>query len=271
MEIILGVVTVVSLALALGMSFIAWRFLRDDRRRSAARSEALAAMASEPEDAEDGTWHLALGTEKSFTPDTDISLAANTARYSAFDDDDELGPLHQQDARGLDTWDAGLERDVVPLPSLPRARSGRWLAVAAIAVPVAAVAGVFSLYGPIIVAHAMTPGNRTPERTAAARPLELLSLRNSAEPDGTFTVTGLVQNPADGETAGHVIAVVYLFDRDGNYVADGKAPVDVAALRPGTESPFRVRVANVGPVSRYRVGFRSDEGAVVAHVDRRGR
>src|SRR5262249_27698846 len=53
-------------------------------------------------------------------------------------------------------------------------------------------------------------------RTGEPRPLELLSLRHSNDSDGAFTITGLVQNPASGQTVRKVIAVVYLFDRDGN-------------------------------------------------------
>jgi hypothetical protein len=100
--------------------------------------------------------------------------------------------------------------------------------------------------------------------------LELLSLRHSLDANGAFTVTGLVQNPGDGLATRQIVAVVYLFDRDGNYFAGGKAALDVAALRPGDESPFVVHIPSIGRVSRYRVGFRSEEGGVVAHVDRRG-
>jgi hypothetical protein len=103
-----------------------------------------------------------------------------------------------------------------------------------------------------------------------ARPIELLSLRHSVDSDGAFTVTGLVQNPFDGRVVRGVDAVVYLFDRDGKSLGTGQAALDFTALPPGDESPFVVRVPKAGPVSRYRVGFRSQEGGVVAHVDRRG-
>src|SRR5439155_12200115 len=87
---------------------------------------------------------------------------------------------------------------------------------------------------------------------------------------GAFTVTGLVQNPLNGQAARKIVAVVYLFDRDGNYFAGGKAALDFTVLPPGDESPFVVHIPNAGRVTRYRVGFRSEEGGVVAHVDRRG-
>ena len=47
METLLMIVTVIALALAIGMSVLAWRLLRDNRLRSAARAEALQAMADE--------------------------------------------------------------------------------------------------------------------------------------------------------------------------------------------------------------------------------
>ena len=53
-------------------------------------------------------------------------------------------------------------------------------------------------------------------------------------------------------------------------LARQKTALDFALLQPGNESPFVVHIQNIGRVSRYRVGFRSEEGGIVAHVDRRG-
>ena len=47
METVLMVVTLVALALAIGMSVIAWRLLRDDRQRSNVRADALREMAGD--------------------------------------------------------------------------------------------------------------------------------------------------------------------------------------------------------------------------------
>jgi hypothetical protein len=139
----------------------------------------------------------------------------------------------------------------------------------------AIVGTVYALHRPALAVAGDQLGAAVTTTAAAApaggsRPLELLSLRHASDPDGTFTVTGLVQNPFDGRVVRHAVAVVYLFDRDGNYFASGKASLDFTALEPGEESPFVVHVANVGRVSRYRIGFRSEEGGVIAHVDRRG-
>jgi hypothetical protein len=49
METLLMVATVVAMALAIGMSVLAWRLLRENRQRSTARVEALQAMAAADE------------------------------------------------------------------------------------------------------------------------------------------------------------------------------------------------------------------------------
>src|SRR5581483_8613053 len=56
METLLMIVTVVALALAIGMSVLAWRLIRENRWRSAARAEALQAMAAEPHAHYDHRW-----------------------------------------------------------------------------------------------------------------------------------------------------------------------------------------------------------------------
>jgi hypothetical protein len=96
--------------------------------------------------------------------------------------------------------------------------------------------------------------------------LELLSMRHEREGD-TLTVTGLVRNAGSGAVQ-HLTAVVLTFDRNSNFVASGRAPLDFITLGPGDESPFRVSVPNVGDVGRYRVSFRTEAG-VVTHIDKR--
>jgi hypothetical protein len=96
--------------------------------------------------------------------------------------------------------------------------------------------------------------------------LELLSMRHQREGDA-LTVTGLVRNSGSA-AAERLIAVVFTFDRNGNFMASGRAPLEFVALAPGDESPFRVSVPSVGDVGRYRVSFRTEAG-VVRHVDRR--
>jgi hypothetical protein len=141
-----------------------------------------------------------------------------------------------------------------------------WLGVAAVAL-LAAAGGVVAsaLRSPEI--RAAVEASSVPD---AVRPLELLSLRHSTNAEGAFVVTGLVQNPPSGQELRGIEAVVYLFDADGKYFASGRAALDVPTVLPGDESPFVVTIAQVGNVSRYRVGFRRSDGRVVAHEDRRG-
>jgi len=268
METLLMVVTVITLGLAIGMSGLAWRLLRENRRRSQARVEALQAMAAE----------------------TEVETAP---RYAMLEDEDR------------DAWDLEIEPEPAPVkPALrPAARPPvrvakprrplapepevtfgatvaaptgapprRYLALAVVGLAMAAVvSGIYAMYRPVIAADSAAATEQLSTRAAGGpKPLELLSLRHSIGADGAFTVTGLVQNPAEGQPARKILAVVYLFDRDGNYFAGGKASLDFSVLQPGDESPFVVHVPNVGRVSRYRVGFRSEEGGIVAHVDHRG-
>ena len=111
-----------------------------------------------------------------------------------------------------------------------------------------------------------TPAAVQTTASAGDRALELLSMRHERE--GTsLTVTGLVRNPA--ETApGAIMAVVFAFDRDGDFVASGRAPLEFATIASGDESPFEVTIPDVESVGRYRVSFRTSSG-VVRHVDKR--
>ena len=124
----------------------------------------------------------------------------------------------------------------------------------------------------VVIVFATLGATRSGGTTAAAAAaikspsLELLSMRHVREADA-LTVTGLVRNGGSG-SADRLIAVVFAFDRSGNFLASGRAPIDFLSLAPGDESPFKVSVPNAGEVGRYRVSFRTEAG-VVKHVDRR--
>ena len=111
------------------------------------------------------------------------------------------------------------------------------------------------------------PASRQVAGAAAARPLELVSMRHTRSGE-TLTVSGLVRNPRNAARVERVTAVVFAFDRSGTFVASGRAPLDFVALDAGDESPFVVNIPAVSEVGRYRVTFRTESG-VVRHVDRR--
>ena len=98
--------------------------------------------------------------------------------------------------------------------------------------------------------------------------MELLSLRHTKQED-TLTVSGLVQNPKTAPALTKVFATAFVFGADGSFLASGRAPLDFTTLAPGEESPFVVTVPLTGEVARYRIGFRGEDGRVIAHVDRR--
>ena len=43
----------------------------------------------------------------------------------------------------------------------------------------------------------------------------------------------------------------------------------LTSLAPGDDSPFVVSVPVTAAVARYRIGFRGEDGRVIAHVDKR--
>ena len=124
----------------------------------------------------------------------------------------------------------------------------------------------------LIAGYAAQPDHApTADSTRApvqASPLELLQLRHTQEPDG-LRITGVVQNPPAARPLSQIWATAFLFGPDGGFLASGRAQLDLATLAPGDESPFVIKVPTTGIVSRYRVGFRGPDGAVIAHVDRR--
>ena len=136
------------------------------------------------------------------------------------------------------------------------------------AIAAAAMASVVVIAGYLLLPRG---GEATAARAATSTtpaPLELLSLRHTSE-TGRLVITGLVQNPRSGAPLTRIVATAFLFAADGTFLASGRAPLDFSTLAAGDESPFVVAVPVTSAVARYRVGFRSEDGQVIAHVDRR--
>ena len=134
----------------------------------------------------------------------------------------------------------------------------------------AAVAVVVAIGGYVLVPR-HSPASVTSAAKAGSTPtapLELLSLRD-AQGEGRLTITGLVQNPRAGAPLNRIVATAFVFGADGTFLASGRAPLDFSTLAPGDESPFVITIPVKGAVARYRVGFRSEDGQVIGHVDRR--
>jgi hypothetical protein len=229
-------VTLISMAMALALSAIVWRMLRNERQRSMARVKTLTALADE--------------TPRPLASDPlyDRAMIASVA--------DDF-PLLESSRTEPALFSGNGER------SPWKSRVG---IIACLALAVAATKLLPITQGDRSLAPALpsTSAAATPE----AAPLELLSLRDAHE-GGSFSIKGLVQNPAGGATLAHVEATALAFDEGGTFVASGRALLDVPTLAPGDESPFLVTMPVAANVARYRIAFRTDDGRVIAHVDRR--
>lgn len=266
MEPTLIAVTLLSLGMAVAMSIVAWRLLREERRRSAARVARLA--------------ELAAGEERQDAP-----RAARTRPAPAALD----LPLRAPDPRPMAPARTVAPADPLDRP-LRRTSAVPQAPVAAEPVPIGddlfaaaepSSAGghrvlVFALAAMLVVAIVTAlvwlGGARATDegRMVAARmaPLELVALRHTKQND-TLTITGLVQNPKDGRDLTHVTAVAFVFDQSGEFIGSGRAELEFTKVAPGAESPFQITIANAGNVGRYRIGFRTEDGGVLGHVDRR--
>jgi hypothetical protein len=304
MDTLLMAVTALSLAMAAGMGLLVIKLLRDERRRSDARVAALMEMAAEPPVRGHGERSLTRhkGVPYVATAATKGPPYVETAAYNVLpyvETAATKGPryvdmaatkgspnaaLHKgvpngETAATKRPADRDLDLDLRPSPRVNAARgrdlfiaqerNSPWGARAAvIAVLAVAVAG----FGTIVLSR----GSSAPAQTAvaatpaadAAQPLELLSLRHTRETD-SLAVVGLVQNPRSGAPLTRVVATAFAFGPEGALLASGRAPLDFTNLAPGDESPFVVSVPVKGPVTRYRIGFRSESGEVIAHIDKR--
>ena len=252
--------TIAAFLLAAVFAVVAWRFARDERRRAEARVSALAAAI-------DGTATVVETADRYQGVPVDIEGRRQAVQVD-FEERRQAVPVDIEE-----------RRQAVPVDTAP-AMFTQNRSSAVQGRPLLKLAIGFAFAVSVIVLIAMT-GDRTGDRheaesspSAMAAPaatdvpgtLELISMRHDRKANA-ITVTGLVRN-AGTATPDGLTAVVFAFDRDGNYVASGRAPLEFPRLATGDESPFRVTVPDVKDVGRYRVSFRTEAG-VVRHVDRR--
>jgi hypothetical protein len=240
MSSMLIVVTVAALALAVVMTGIALKLLADERRRSAARVALLAGMAA----------------------DADVQ-AHPTASI-----DLELRHISREAPSG----------ELFAAVRQPSVWPGRLGVAAGLTVSVFTVGAALHFATSVETTSPAPLGAAEPvpasvsvsstSSTSSTSMLDLLSLRH-AEETGVLTITGLVQNPRQGAALSGIVATALLFGADGAFLASGRAPLDFTLLQPGGETGFVIRVPVPGPVARYRVGFRGEDGRIIGHVDRR--
>ena len=249
MDTTLVTVTLLSMGMAAALSVIVWRMLRDERLRGEARVLALTGRAAQ-------------------TPARAPRPAMRNARPGTA-------------PQGSETRDLVLRETSAPAAAMfaERQAASPW------ARRFAVMAGMALVLASVVLL-VLTASNRTGAQarpaavagTAAASAdgaatgtgpgLELLSLRDARD-TASLTITGLVQNPRGGPARSRVTVTAYAFDDKGSFLASGRALIDVTALAPGDESPFVVSVPVTDAVARYRIGFRGEDGRVIAHIDKR--
>lgn len=255
MDTVLIAVTALSLAMAIGMALVVAKLLRDDRQRSDARVAALTAMAAGP---------LSPQREIGARPvvhDTESTRRTRYAAAAVHPVPEELGDLELRPARA----DAGNRTELFAQRQEPSPWGPRLAVIGSL---IAAVAVAFFALTMAGRASNAATAPATPNTVAESVPLELVALRHSSAA-ATLTISGLVQNPKTGVPQSRLIATAFVFGPDGSFLTSSRAPLDIRSLAPGDESPFVVTVPVSGEVSRYRIGFRTEDGQVVAHVDKR--
>jgi len=228
-------VTLTSMVLAAVMSAVAWRMATEDRRRSEARVAALSAeIHGDPRHRPAPAALDDLEIRPAPAPDGS-DMFATAARHS--------GPRRVVVAAGVLVVGG----------------------VAALAILLSGGSNVGARSGaPAPSAAAAAPRSEPSQPT----PLELMALTHEREGD-QLIVRGIVRNPPSATPFKDVAAVVFLFNRDGGFLASGRVTIDPSALRPGGQTPFVVTIPGAADAGRYRVSFRTDD-RVVPHVDRRG-
>jgi hypothetical protein len=246
MNIILIFITLLSLTTAATMSIVAWRAVRNERRRSEARVTALAADIHGRDTTPAGAAMRA--------PEGDLPLRegpTTTSTRSMF------AHAHQTPTRSRPAVAVALGLLVVGASAVLAVVLGR--------------AGRSSVVEPRSNAaqQASSVGSTALESaTVTPAPLELVALGHERDAN-SLTVRGVLRNPASGRALSRLTAVVLLFDHEGGFVASGRAAVQAPKLEPGGETTFIITIPGAVDVGRYRVSFRTDD-RMVPHVDLRG-
>jgi hypothetical protein len=239
------VIAAISLTVAIIMSGVVWRMTRAEHRRSEAR---VATLTSDLAEVELAARDERTGPVTAPTPDADQFRACADQFRTAAPQFRAVEPGHSHFA--------------------PVLAVGGFAVATALALIVVTSRDNPTASG-LLVAPTVQPANAAPgpRSTADVPPLELVALGHEREGD-RLIVRGVVRNPKTGVLRDRVAVVVFLFNRDGGFLASGLAAVEVPALAAGSQSGFIVTVPDANEVGRYRVSFRSDD-RMVPHIDRR--
>ena len=273
MDTVLLAVTILSLAMAVALAFIVARLIREERARSEARVNALSTMAAEEVAPTAAAVSVTAPLPVAPAPRGALPRVATPPRVPPAEDLD-LFPAGTP-ARP-DPTSAEVVNGVSHLFEEPEASSpwGRRFAVIGVfaAIVVAIAFALASVHNGVTASPATSAGGgQQPAAQPAVfdgAPLELVALHHRQEAD-RLVITGLVQNPRSGRPMSHVVATAFLFGPDGAFLTSSRAPLDFTTLAPGDESAFVINVPVTGQIARYRVGFRTEDGRVIEHVDKR--
>ena len=266
MDTSLVIVTLLSLGMAASLSVVVWRMLRDERRRSDARVLALSRLAAQPDSAP-------RVPPRRLDPSRIAAAAPGVPAAKAPVADPLDLPLHPN-PEPVRPSPLASRPSIAVAPMFagrqaPSAWGSRLLVMAALTLVAASVVlFALTMQTRSATARRVPPRGTASAANAAPPSLELLSLRDARQGD-TLTISGTVRNPRGASALNRVTVTAIAFDAGGAYLASGRALLDVTALAPGDESPFVVTVPSAQRVARYRIAFRGEDGAVIAHTDRR--
>ena len=253
MTALLVVVTLASLALSGALLAYVLKQSREERDRSEARAVALAELleAQAPAPGQE-----AVTPVEAATPVEQNFSSAHQGRSQ---------PIHPDPANALEPTDAADPSRTADLFASATAAPRRDHAMRRLLAPAIGVAIVGLALTSVYLWNRPAAVQQTAE--AAARPLELVTLRHQRQGDA-LVITGLVRNPSDATAITGLVAVAFAFDEQGTFLMSGRSVLDFPQLKAGEESPFSIAIPQAGGVGRYRVSFRTDAG-IVPHVDRR--
>jgi hypothetical protein len=261
MDSLLFVTGLTTFVLGAALSVFAWRIVRQNRRREAARTELLTGMAFP-----DGV------------PTESVETVGRPFR--AGDEGGPGGPPYTYQFR------ADEFRNDQPLtaealfsePEQSGAGSRRTIALAAVAVVMTIGIGTYRWFAGTTASAAPAAAEAAPAAatTVAVTPpeapadprVELLALDHSVTP-AAFLVTGRVRNPAGGAPLHDVVAVVHVLDRADRVIVTVRVPVKRAVLNAGEWSDFSASASKATNVARYRVEFSARERSAIPQIDLR--
>ena len=263
MDAALATVTVISLSMAFTMGVVAWRLLREERRRADARVTVLMADLERARDPHVSP--VALAAPHGSTPPPRVRTATSAPpRGQTASARPKTRPVPStgevvvsrarvaQSTAGLFAQITGSSRSLHPL-----------VVTVATAVVILAAISATMLFG----LPALSGDTPTGLGVGATGPVELLSLAHTRTGD-YLAISGSLRNPPDGVERGQLSVTAVVFDRDGAVVGTGQTPLPVAVLPPGSETSFTISLPDADRINRYRVGFVHEQTSV-PHLDRR--